>query len=263
MLNMVENYQVKNSTTLSKTINYSIGIVIVLLFWIILSEVKDNSIVYPKINEIIIAMGSIVTDSEFLFGALNSVFRVIIVLIISLIISMIVTFLYILKKDTLLMFKPLISILKAAPLAIISVYLWISLGSENAPYLITLLMVLPVAIEGFIAAINEIDKSYIDQLKTENVSIIKKFFKIYIPLIMPYIIMTMLQTFGMGLKVMLMGEYICQTTSSIGQYIYFLKNDFYYDKLLAILIFVVIIVIIIEVVIKIISNKLLDKENVE
>lgn len=251
----------KNSITLSKTINYFIGVVLIFLFWIILSEIKDNSIVYPKIDEIFVSIFTLITNNDFLFDFLMSILRVILVLIISLIISVIISFLYVLKKDSIFIFKPLLTLLKASPLAIISVYLWISLGSENAPYLITLLMVLPVTIEGFIAAINEIDNIYINQLKTENVSIIKKFLKIYIPLIYPYIIMTLLQTLGMGLKVMIMGEYICQTSNSLGENIYFYKNDFCYDKLIAVLLITVIIVAVLELAIKIISKKLLDTEN--
>lgn len=248
----------KTSTSLFKGLYYSVGIAFIVLFWLILSSVKD-SFVYPTFDLIFQSIGEILVDKTILFSALMSLLRVIIVIIISFIISTIITFLYLWKKETFYLFKPLLIILKSAPLAIISVYLWISLGAESAPYLITLLMVLPVSIEGFITSVDEIDKSYLTALKLENIKFYKKFFKIYLPLIRPYIFMTFLQTFGMGIKVMLMGEYICQTSSSLGQIIYIYKQDLSFSHLIALLIVISLLVAVIEIVINRFSTKIAQK----
>ena len=169
----------KNSTSVSKIINIIIGIGLLILFWVILSYTNDN-FVFPKIEAIFNAFIDIISNKVILLNSLFSLLRVILVILISLIISFIISFIYMIKKDSIYLFKPLIIILKSSPLAIISVYLWISLGANKAPYIITLLMVLPVIIEGFISSLNNIDLMYINQLKTENVSYIKKFFKIYL-----------------------------------------------------------------------------------
>ena len=244
---MEKNYLMKNSTSVSKIINIIIGIGLLILFWVILSYTNDN-FVFPKIEAIFNAFIDIISNKVIL---LNSLFSILIYLIISFIIS----FIYMIKKDSIYLFKPLIIILKSSPLAIISVYLWISLGANKAPYIITLLMVLPVIIEGFISSLNNIDLMYINQLKTENVSYIKKFFKIYIPLISPYIFMSILQSFGLGIKVMLMGEYICQSNSSLGEIIYNYKQNLDFTHLLALLLLIVIIVCVIELLINLISKK--------
>ena len=117
-------------------------------------------------------------------------------------------------------------------------------------------MVLPVMIEGFIAALDEIDTIYLLTLKTENVSFIKKYFIIYLPLIMPYILMTCLQTFGLGIKVMIMGEYICQSNNSLGNIVYLYKQNLDFAHLFALLIGVVILVFIVEIAVKIVKKKL-------
>ena len=117
-------------------------------------------------------------------------------------------------------------------------------------------MVLPVMIEGFIAALDEIDTIYLLTLKTENVSFIKKYFIIYLPLIMPYILMTCLQTFGLGIKVMIMGEYICQSNNSLGNIVYLYKQNLDFAHLFALLIEVVILVFIVEIAVKIVKKKL-------
>ena len=246
----------KNSTTISKISLYGIGILFLFLGWIVLSTIMNNDLVYPTIDKVFISFFTLLTDVNVLIAFGCSLLRVLMVVIISLLISFVISFIYITYKDSILLFKPLLTFIKATPLAIISVYLWISLGSSNAPYIITLLMILPVMIEGFISALDNIDEAYILQLKTEDISIFRKFIKVYIPLILPYIIMTILQTFGLGLKVMLMGEYICQTSNSLGNYIYIFKQSLEFNNLLGMAIYVVIIVCILEFVIKKISKTL-------
>ena len=149
----------KTSTTLSKISFFASGIVLIFVFYLIVSLVKDNQLIYPSWNSIFISLGELLTSKEIYLSLGMTLLRVIIVLGISLAISLLISFIYLLKKDVFLIFKPLLLLLKATPLAIVSVYLWISLGADKAPYLITLLMVLPVMIEGFIAALDEIDNS--------------------------------------------------------------------------------------------------------
>lgn len=246
----------KTSTTLSKISFFASGIVLIFVFYLIVSIVKDNQLIYPSWNSIFISLGELLTSKEIYLSLGMTLLRVIIVLGISLAISLLISFIYLLKKDVFLIFKPLLLLLKATPLAIVSVYLWISLGADKAPYLITLLMVLPVMIEGFIAALDEIDTIYLLTLKTENVSFIKKYLIIYLPLIMPYILMTCLQTFGLGIKVMIMGEYICQSNNSLGNIVYLYKQNLDFAHLFALLIEVVILVFIVEIAVKIVKKKL-------
>lgn len=243
------------STSLSKSLYYFTGILLIILFWSALSYTQD-SFVFPNFLEIFASLREVILEKDFLFCLGMSLFRVIITIGISLFTAFVLSFIYILNKEVFSLFKPLLVLFKSMPLAIISVYLWISVGADIAPYLITLLMILPVAIEGFIKAIDQIDISLINQLKTENVSFLKKYFKIYIPLIMPYIFMVILQTFGIGLKVMLMGEYICQTNHSLGGIIYLYKQDLDFSSLLALLILIMIIVSLIDLIIHKLFKKL-------
>lgn len=249
----------KNSITLHKYIYLIIGIFFIFILWTIISLSQNNEFIFPNIFQIFNAFSKLILEKEILISSLFTLLRVLLVCIISFIISSIIALIYVLNKETIFLFKPMLILLKASPLAIISVYLWIALGAEIAPYLITLLMVLPVMIEGLIASINNIDQIYIDALKLEKVSIFKKFYYVYLPMILPYIIMSFLQTFGLGIKVMIMGEYICQSNNSLGQIIYILKQNLAFDQLLALLILILIIVFLVEFLIKTISKKLINR----
>ena len=239
----------KDSTIQSKIGFFSSGILFIFLGWIVFSSIMNNPI-YPDILSIFKSFFTLIIDIDVLLSMGVTLLRVLAVILISLILSLGISYLYILFEDSIYFFKPLMTLIRATPLAVISVYLWISLGSDLAPFMITLLMVFPVMSEGFISAIDNIDNAYKLQLKTEDIPLFTKFIKVYIPLIFPYIIMTVLQTFGLGIKVMIMGEYICQTSLSMGNLIYSYKQSFSFDNLIALGLYIVIIVCVLEITIK-------------
>lgn len=249
------------SSTINKYILYLSGIFFIAIGYLLLSTYVNDDLIVPSINQIFVQAINIIKNKEIISALIHSLFRVLMCLLISTTISIAVGFLYFIFKSSMYFFKPLLGLMKASPLAIVSIYLFLSIGSERAPYLITIMMILPISIEGFIAAIDNIDNIFILQLKTESVPKITKFFKIYLPMILPYIIMCLLQTFGLGIKVMMMGEYICQTNNSLGQVIYWYKSTFSFDVLLALLIIIVILVLIIEIIINLISKKLINNKN--
>lgn len=236
----------KDSTTLARAVSFLSGILFLFLLWMGISGFQQNEFIYPGIGKIFTAFIGMLIDQTTVSYAVCSFARVLLVLLISFLLCTALSFLYILCRNLYSFFRPLLVLLRATPLAIVSVYLWISLGSERAPYAITLLMVLPVMNEGFIAAIDNIDRAYILEMRTENVSLVRKFFRVYLPLIFPYIVMTLLQTFGLGIKVMLMGEYLCQSKASLGSLIYQYKQNLAFDSLLALLIYIVLIVFLLE-----------------
>lgn len=94
---MEKNYLMKNSTSVSKIINIIIGIVLLILFWIILSYTNDN-FVFPKIKTILSAFIDIITNKTIIINSLFSLLRVILVILISLIISLIISFILYDKK---------------------------------------------------------------------------------------------------------------------------------------------------------------------
>ncbi|MCF0114046.1 MAG: ABC transporter permease subunit [Erysipelotrichaceae bacterium] len=249
----------KTSTTKNNILKYGLAVSsVILLFviWSIIALVKKDTDFFPGFDLIFQEIGFIFSNLETLRHFSLSFLRIILVVISSLGISIIISLLYVWCRQSIYFFKPLLVLMKATPLAIISLYILISLGDEKAPYLITLLVTLPVTIEGFIAAIDNINPNIKLELKVTTANFGVKFFRVYLPMILPYIGMTLLQTFGLGIKVMVMAEYLCATKTGIGRYIQNAKNNFEYDKLLATLIIIVLIVSMIEFIIKYVTKKL-------
>ena len=168
----------KSSITPVKAISFLSGLFTFFLFYVLLSVIKDDSFIYPSIGQIFTAFFSFFQDGHLLKSMFFSLLRVVLVVFISFGFSIVLTIFYIYVKNTKYFIQPIVSFFKATPLAIISIYLWISLGSEKAPYLISFLMIFPVMIESFFTSIDEIGNEYLLEMKTENVPKIKKIFRV-------------------------------------------------------------------------------------
>ena len=252
---MEAQFQMNNSTTKSHIISGTLGAASLFVIWVLISSLQENNFIFPSVGEIFKSLINSLSEPLFWSSFLYTIIRIFIVLLASLFLSIFLSFIYVWKKTFFTYFRPLIFLMKATPLAIISVYLWISLGADSAPYLITFLMIFPVSIEGFITALDQISSKYENMIKLENRSIFTKYFRLYLPMIFPFIVMTILQTFGMSLKVMILGEYFCQSNTSLGRLIYDYKTSLSFSSLLGMMIIIVLLVSIIELIIKIMSKK--------
>lgn len=251
----------KDSSSITNKIASILSIGILVLLIVIVSYVKEDPQIYPGLKEIGLNFYQNLTSIKSISAFLMTILRVFVVLLISLIVSFILSLLYYYNKITLAFLKPLIVIMKAAPLAAISVYIFImvkgEVGKPLRPYLIAFLVTLPIVLEGFIGAIDNVPEPIVNELELTKGPKYYKFLKIYLPMIIPSIAITLLQTIGLSFKVLIMGEFICFSDNSVGLLIHEAFDNFDMGQLLAIVLEIVIIVIIGEYLIKKTKNHIL------
>ena len=182
--------------------------------------------------------------------------KIIISLILSSAISILIVLLYIWKKNTLGFFTPILSFIHIVPTMGISLYLYLFLDKQIIPFALSIMVMVPIIVEGLLTAYDNIDKGIMDVLKLEQISFFKKITKVYLPIILPYILMTMLQSFSLGIKAIVMGEYLSLTDNSLGFLLY--QHQLWADSnvIIVILILLFSISIICEVVVKITQTKI-------
>lgn len=239
---------------------YSLGIISIVsifLLWQVIVIIKNDAFIFPGVLEILKSSFKIITNKSDLIVLSNTLFKLIIVIIISLLLAGIVAFIYIIFPSSVYFFRPIINILKAAPFAVISIYIFYAFyqTKEIAPGIVTFLVVLPLSFEGLIGAIDNIDKNLIDDMKMLEISTFKKFIYVYIPICVPFIVTTLLQSFGLGLKVMIMSEFMSQVDKTIGGALFNIKYNYDYAYLLGWLVIIITIVSIIDMLIRIISKR--------
>lgn len=255
------NYQMTSSmlTNKNRFLKTSISLFTILLLfltWIIISITKDNDLIYPNIDQIFKRFMELFQKENLsiLFASLS---RLVITIGIAFLITFIIISLYVRVPLSYQFFSPLIKIMRSVPFLSVSIFIILVFGSKNSPYIIALLVVLPVLIEGVKSGVDYIDDIIKDDLKLLEIGFIQKLFYVYIPIVLPTIITSLLQVFGLGFKVMIMGEYFSQTNMSIGKELFIAKSFIEMDSVIAWTIIIVLITSIIEILINVAKRKLI------
>lgn len=239
----------RRSTTKSKLVSSTLSIsaiLFLLLLWMIVASIYQNDFIFPSIKSIIQAFFRIFQTSNSLKAIGFTCIRVILSVVICFFLGLVITGIYIICPMSIHFLRPMIQMMRSIPLAVISIFIFILIGDKIGPYIITILMSLPIVLEGMMTSVNQINPHIIDEVNMLSGSIWQKIKSVYLPIVFPYVIMCLIQTLGMSFKVMIMGEYICQTSTSIGKVLYSVKMNIEMDSLVAYGILIVLIVVVLE-----------------
>ncbi|MBR2891922.1 MAG: ABC transporter permease subunit [Bacilli bacterium] len=241
-------------STIKRFIYSSTTVLIIFLLWIILSATKDNALIYPSIKQIWHALIGCF-DLKGLTVLSLTIFRVIITIIASFLVSSFIMILYVKRPTSYAFFSPIIKIMRTVPFICISIFIILIFDRQIAPYVIAFLLTIPIICEGIKSGIDLLDKNLVDDLAMHNISLRQKIFLVYMPMLIPTIVLTFLQTFGLGFKVIIMGECYAQTKNSLGLYLFHAKEYLAMDELIAWTIVIVVIVAIVETMINYYNKK--------
>lgn len=239
----------RHSTTKSKLVSSTLSIsaiLFLLLLWMIVASIYQNDLIFPSIKSIIQAFFRIFQTSNSLKAIGFTCIRVILSVVICFFLGLVITGIYIICPMSIHFLRPMIQMMRSIPLAVISIFIFILIGDKIGPYIITILMSLPIVLEGMMTSVNQINPHIIDEVNMLSGNVWQKIKSVYLPIVFPYVIMCLIQTLGMSFKVMIMGEYICQTNTSIGKVLYSVKMNIEMDSLVAYGILIVLIVGVLE-----------------
>lgn len=180
-------------------------------------------------------------------------------LIVSFIISVLISYLYFLFKPSINLFKPLMFILKVSPIIAIILYIQVLTASvnESAPFIVTTLMLIPIMTDAYVSGIDNIEKGVLDSLELETTNRSYKFYKVIFPMISQNIALSMFQSVGLGIKVVIMVEYFCFIDTGLGGILNSYYTNINIAGLLSTIVFVSIIAAIIELSIYLVKKKVL------
>ena len=239
---------------------FTAGIFIIFAVYLIL-QASYNEVLFPGIGEIANRFGDFFHDSG-VISVGYSLLRLIASLAISFTFSMIIAFLYYVFKPTKNLFKPLLFLLKVTPIVAIVLYVQAitARNAESAPYIVTTMMMIPIMTEAYTSGIDNIPKGVTESLRLENPNKVYQFFKIIVPMIFPNIILSLFQSIGAGIKVVIMVEYFCFVDYGIGGMLssYYTAVDI--AGLIATILFVAILAAILEIGVFILKKKVFKLE---
>lgn len=232
--------------TLIKLISTIASILFWVLVWAIASAKVGNEFLLPDPILTAKRLFELAAEKEFWISASSSLLRILIGIIIAVFFG---TFGAVLSSalsaaDSL--FSPLLTVIKATPIAsfICLAYLWIK--PSTLPIFITALIVLPIVWSNVASGIRSVNKDLLEVAKIYRFSPSKKLLRIYIPSVLPYFLAACRSSLGMAWKAGIAAEVIAPTEKAIGTEIYFAKAYFETADLFAWTLTVIILSILIE-----------------
>jgi len=217
--------------------------------------IVDNAIILPNPFDVLSELITLISDYDSLRIILTTLYRLFVSLTIAFVLGVVLGLLGGLSQSFDFLIRPIITAVRTLPVASIIIVLLIWFGYQKAPYVITLLVILPVIYESVVNGLNSIDNDYKDVMAVFYGFDIRLIPMVYLPLISPFLLTSLIQSLGLGIKVLVMAEMLSQTKNSIGYILYLERLNLNIDTLFAWTLILILIVSIIEYLIQYITKR--------
>ena len=246
--------------SITKKINWFfwIGILSIFIIWMLGALSVNNSFILPDPLLTFKALGDLIGQKKTYIILGYSLSRLLTAIILSFIIAILTGSISIISKKFADIISPWVSLLKTVPLAVVIILFLIYFKANLSVYFIVGVMIYPIVYEGFVASFKTLNQDLMNEIKmlsNVNGEVIRK---VILPITMPHILTTIIQSFGLGLKVLVMAEYIAQPNNSIGkQMVFYKEHAIQMEYVFAWALIIIVLVIVVELVIKFFQNKII------
>jgi len=198
--------------------------VLIIVFWIgvwaALAALVDQALLLPGPVPVFLRLLVLIFQADFWNITLISLFRITLGITGALILGIVLAVLtntVSLANDLL---SPVLTIIKATPVAsfIILVLIWI--GRDRVPAVISGLMVLPVVWNNVSMGLKNTDPDLLEMACVFQLSFLTKLRRITVPTVMPYLLSAIKTSIGIGWKAGVAAEVLTVPFHSIGKMIY-------------------------------------------
>ena len=235
----------------------SLGLLAVALFilvWTVASLRVDNRLLLPAPTDVLSALGRLLSTPQTYRILLSSFMRLLSAVVLGTGVGVTIGLLAGILPNVDAFFKPLVTSLRTVPVASVIVVILILYGSQTSLYIITFLMLFPILYEATRQGVLNIDPSLKEAYRLETQRWWLGAVKFYLPLTLPFIKTGLLQSLGLGFKVLVMAEFVAQSPVSIGQALYISRISLAYDEVFAWTIIIIGLVLSLETIVQKLKN---------
>lgn len=238
-----------------KEFYFWIGIGAVLLTWIILSLTLNNSVAIPSIWDTVKELGNILSKgrSYAILGA--TLLRLIIAIGISFILGLTLSFLSYKYNRVKWFLKPIVSVIRSIPVVAIIVIILMLTKVKYASMVICGFVAFPIIYTTLLEGMDSIESDLLDDVKTLSDIDFKMVIKLLIPLMSQYLLIALVSATGLGLKVLVMSEFIAAPKYSIAREMSNYQSAFEMSGIFAWVIIMLAFILLFEYLIKSIESK--------
>lgn len=223
------------------------AIIIFIALWQIYAIRVNNPYLMPQPNQVFDSLIQLLRD----FGTYQIIFatlsRFVISMLISVVLGLVLGLLSGVHYELEALLRPMVVTLRTLPVVTIIVVILIIYGNTFSLYIISFLLIFPIVYQSELDGVKNIDKTLLEVLKLDcNKCSLPAIKMVFLPLSMPFFRTGIIQSTGLGIKVLIVAEFISQTNNSIGKQLYFNRINLEYSKVFAWTIILIGIVLMIE-----------------
>ena len=212
------------STMKSNLIRKFLTAILVFVFWItvwwLASLATKNSYLLPSPKDTLLELISLLSKSSFYTVVFMSFLRVLYGLFLGIIVGVALSFLCHRFELLRSLVTPIISIIKAMPVATFILLLWLTLRGSSLTVFIGFIMVMPIIFQNSLSGLGAMNKELIEVCRVFGFSFIKRLKVLIFPTLHSYLAPAIITSVGLTFKSQIAAEIIAYTKNSIGQYIY-------------------------------------------
>ena len=228
--------------------------IVSIIFWIALWELSarfvDISFIIPSVSEVAVAFLGLLTTGKFYLALVFSLGRILAGLIFGTVVGALLAILTTKVQLIHSLISPMMSVIKATPVASFIIILWFFFDKNIIPIIIALLMVAPIIWESMKDALGVKNRELYEVAEIFEMPRKKKIKLIVLPTVMKYTLPAMISASALAWKAGVAAEIITLTKNSIGGNISNAKNMFEGAEMFAWTIAVILLSILIEFSIK-------------
>lgn len=236
---------------------------LVLAFWLgiweIAAKIYNNDMIFPTVDVVFIALCEAIWDESFLLNVLFSLLRVLSGFVLGTLLSVILAVIASKVDFVKTLVSPIMTVAKSAPVVAFILIIWLFVGGQNVPIVISMLMVMPIIWQNLIDGYSSIDQGLLEVCAVYNFSYGKRFRLLIFPTLMKFLFPGLITAAGLAFKSGIAAEIISMTKNSIGKEIYNARYLFEGPKLFAWVIIVIILSFALELIIKTVIRRIQRK----
>lgn len=232
-------------------------------FWVAVwhfSAIKiGKSILLPSPAETAEVFVSLVKTREFWTTALNSLRSIFSGALAGVLLGVCIALLSYITPFFRYLFAPLLSLVKATPVASFIILALVWIGKEKIPFAIALMMATPIVSSNVYEGLCGIDKELREVAKLYNFGFAKTWKMLYRHSLLPYFVSAVRSALSLAWKAGIAAEVLCTPLNSIGLMLYESKIYFEFPTLFAWTLTVILLSFILEKTVVLLAEKFFGK----
>jgi NitT/TauT family transport system permease protein len=184
--------------------------------WYIAAAIADSEFILPPPHAALKRFFVVIVSADFYASLFSSLYRALIAFLFSVLGAAVLALLSSSMPRLKRFLSPLVSILRAIPTMAIVLLLVIWTGANNAPIVVTLIVLLPTLYSAFTDAISGVDETLVEACKVCGGSKKAVALKVYLPLALPACTQSVASAVSLSIKLTVAAEVLAVTAGSLG-----------------------------------------------